>query len=117
MHLAGLVTEASAAKKRIQAGNPEGSIDADALHVASLRAGTAFGEHTVGFDGAADTVKLTHTARNREGFAAGALLAAQWIVGKKGCFEFGSVLDEILAPTGAAGEIFSNRLGDVDDAG
>ncbi len=102
LHLAGLVTGVSGAKKTIQAGNPEASIDAEALHVASLRAGTAFGEHTVGFDGAADTVKLTHTARSREGFAAGALLAAQWIVDKEGCFEFGSVLEEIL--------------GDIDDA-
>ena len=103
LHLAGLVTEASGAKKTIQTGNPEGSIDAEALHIASLRAGTAFGEHTVGFDGAADAVKLTHTARSREGFAAGALLAARWIIGRKGCFGFRSVLDEIL--------------GDIDDAG
>jgi len=103
LHLAGLVTEASDAKKTVQTGNPEGSIDTEALHIASLRAGTAFGEHTVGFDGAADAVKLTHTARSREGFAAGALLAARWIIGRKGCFEFGSVLDEIL--------------GDIDDAG
>lgn len=104
LHLADLVIVASSAKNTIQAGNPEASIDVDALHVASLRAGAACGEHTVGFDGSADTVRLTHTARNREGFAAGALLAARWIVGKKGCFEFSSVLDEILARNGTPGK-------------
>ena len=96
MHLARLVTKTTKAKKTIQAGNPESSIDTEALHVASLRAGTASGKHTLGFDGATDTVRLTHTAGNREGFAAGALLAAQWVIGRKGCFEFGSVLDGIL---------------------
>lgn len=103
LHLARLVTKVSKAKKTIQAGNPESSIDAEALHVVSLRAGAAAGEHTLGFDGAADTVRLTHTAGSREGFAAGALLAAHWIIGKKGCFEFSSVIDEIL--------------GDIDDTG
>jgi len=39
---------------------------------------------------------LTHTARSREGFAAGALLAAQWIVGRKGVYEFSEVFDEIV---------------------
>ena len=42
-------------------------------------------------------ILLTHTARSREGFAAGALLAAKWIVGRKGVYEFTEVLDEILA--------------------
>jgi len=50
----------------------------------------------VGFDGPADQVTLTHAARSREGFASGALLAARWIVGKKGAFEFTEVMDEIL---------------------
>jgi len=46
----------------------------------------------VGFDSAADTLTLRHTARSREGFARGALQAAQWIVGKTGFYEFGEVL-------------------------
>jgi 4-hydroxy-tetrahydrodipicolinate reductase len=50
----------------------------------------------VGFDSAADQITLTHMARSREGFAAGALLAARWIKGRKGVYEFGEVIDEIL---------------------
>ena len=64
--------------------------------VSSTRAGNIPGTHIVGFDGAADTVELIHTARSREGFAAGAILAAEWIVGKKGFYEFTEVMNEIL---------------------
>ena len=63
--------------------------------MSSTRAGNIPGTHRVGFDGTADQVLLEHTARTREGFAAGAILAAEWIVGKKGFFEFGNVMDEI----------------------
>ena len=63
--------------------------------VASTRAGNIPGTHRVGFDGPADQILLEHTARSREGFAAGALMAAEWIVGKKGFYEFGDVVDEI----------------------
>jgi 4-hydroxy-tetrahydrodipicolinate reductase len=68
----------------------------DVGDVAATRAGNIPGTHTVGFDGPADQITLTHTARSREGFAIGALMAAEWIVGKAGFFEFGDVLDEIL---------------------
>jgi 4-hydroxy-tetrahydrodipicolinate reductase len=64
--------------------------------VAATRAGAIPGTHTVGFDARADTVELTHTARSREGFAAGAILAAEWIAGRKGFYEFTGVMDEIL---------------------
>ncbi|MEP7214455.1 MAG: dihydrodipicolinate reductase C-terminal domain-containing protein [Acidobacteriota bacterium] len=66
------------------------------LSVASTRAGNIPGTHRVGFDGTADQVLLEHTARSREGFAAGAITAAEWITGKKGVFEFGEVIDEII---------------------
>jgi 4-hydroxy-tetrahydrodipicolinate reductase len=62
------------------------------VSIASSRAGTHPGTHEIGFDSAADTITLQHSARNREGFALGALKAAQWIVGKKGVVEFGEVL-------------------------
>ena len=65
--------------------------------VTSTRAGYIPGTHRLGFDSAADQIMLTHTARSREGFAAGALVAAQWIVGRKGVYEFSEVFDEILA--------------------
>jgi 4-hydroxy-tetrahydrodipicolinate reductase len=63
-----------------------------AIDTGSNRAGAHPGTHEVGFDSAADTITLRHSARSREGFARGALKAAQWIVGKKGVFEFGEVL-------------------------
>ena len=64
--------------------------------VTSTRAGYIPGTHRLGFDSAADQITLTHTARSREGFAAGALVAANWIVGRKGVYEFSEVFDEIL---------------------
>jgi 4-hydroxy-tetrahydrodipicolinate reductase len=62
------------------------------IDVSSNRAGRHPGTHEIGFDSAADTITLRHEARSREGFARGALKAAQWIVGKQGVFEFGDVL-------------------------
>ena len=64
--------------------------------VSTTRAGNIPGTHRVGFDGAADQILLEHSARSREGFAAGAILAAEWIVGKKGFYEFTDVMDEII---------------------
>ena len=61
------------------------------IDVASNRAGTVPGTHEIGFDSGADTITLRHTARSREGFARGALKAADWIIGKKGLYEFGEI--------------------------
>jgi 4-hydroxy-tetrahydrodipicolinate reductase len=63
-----------------------------AIDVASNRAGAHPGMHEIGFDSTADTITLRHVARGREGFARGALKAAQWIVGKKGFHEFREIL-------------------------
>jgi 4-hydroxy-tetrahydrodipicolinate reductase len=62
------------------------------VDVSSNRAGAHPGTHEIGFDSAADTITLRHTARGREGFARGALTAAKWVIGKKGWFEFSDVL-------------------------
>jgi 4-hydroxy-tetrahydrodipicolinate reductase len=66
------------------------------IPTASTRAGYIPGTHRVGFDSEADQILLTHTARSRQGFASGALLAAHWISGRTGVFEFGEVIEEIL---------------------
>ena len=63
--------------------------------VSATRAGNIPGTHRVGFDGTADQILLEHIARSREGFASGALLAAEWIVGKTGFYEFTEFIDEI----------------------
>jgi 4-hydroxy-tetrahydrodipicolinate reductase len=62
------------------------------IDVSSNRAGAHPGTHEIGFDSSADTITLRHTARSREGFARGALQAAQWVVGKKGFYEFGDII-------------------------
>jgi len=64
--------------------------------IASTRAGHIPGIHRVGFDGPADGIVLTHESRSRDGFAAGALLGAQWLVGRKGVYAFADVLDDML---------------------
>ncbi len=61
--------------------------------VTSVRAGYIPGTHAVSFDSAVDTIRLAHTARSREGFAEGALLAAKWIAGRKGFYEFREMLN------------------------
>ena len=62
------------------------------IDISATRAGAIPGTHTIGFDGPSDTIELTHTARDRRGFASGALLAAQWIQGKRGWFSMMDVL-------------------------
>lgn len=62
------------------------------IDVASTRAGTIPGTHTVGFDAAGETITLTHTARDRSGFAHGALEAARWVDGRRGWFTMRDVL-------------------------
>ena len=66
-----------------------------ALTLTASRAGSHPGTHEIGFDSPADTITLRHTARNREGFARGALQAARWVAGKKGLFEFREILSEL----------------------
>ena len=64
--------------------------------IASIRAGWIPGTHVIGFDSEADTILLEHRARSRQGFAEGAILAARWIAGKKGFFDFRQVFREIV---------------------
>lgn len=62
------------------------------LPIASTRAGSIPGTHTLGFDAASETITLTHQARDRAAFARGALVAAQWLDGKRGWFSMTDVL-------------------------
>jgi 4-hydroxy-tetrahydrodipicolinate reductase len=65
------------------------------VSLSANRAGAHPGTHEIGFDSAADTITLRHTARGRDGFARGALRAARWVAGKKGLFEFREILGEL----------------------
>jgi 4-hydroxy-tetrahydrodipicolinate reductase len=62
------------------------------IDVSSTRAGSIPGTHTVGFDAPGETITLTHTARDRSGFARGALEAARWVHRRKGWFTMKDVL-------------------------
>jgi 4-hydroxy-tetrahydrodipicolinate reductase len=67
------------------------------ITLSANRAGAHPGTHEIGFDSVADTITLRHTARNREGFARGALQAARWVSGKRGVFEFRDIFTELGA--------------------
>lgn len=68
-------------------------IDPEALHVTSTRVGSVFGAHTVYLDSPFDHITLSHQAKNRDGFAFGAVKAAEWLPGRHGLF----TLDDMLA--------------------
>ncbi len=70
-------------KSGILPGNPVGRIGKEMINVSSLRTGFIPGVHTVLIDGPSDTIEIRHTARNRDGFASGAVKAAEWIVSQK----------------------------------
>ena len=62
------------------------------IDVSSTRAGHIPGTHTIGFDGVAESITLSHAARDRSAFARGALLAARWVKGRRGWFTMHDVL-------------------------
>jgi len=64
--------------------------------VTCVRAGRIPGTHIIGFDSEADSILLEHRARSRRGFAEGAVLAARWVAGKKGIFDFRNIFREIV---------------------
>lgn len=78
-------------KKRFQNERVNRQIEKDELHFASIRGGRNPGFHQVVFDSEADSITLSHSAHGRKGFAQGALLAAEFIEGKKGIHTFDEV--------------------------
>jgi len=56
------------------------------IHFSSLRGGAVNFEHVIGFDSSADTIKISHAARSRDGYALGAVKACEWLSGKKGFY-------------------------------
>ena len=65
------------------------------LEIISFREGEVVGMHEVVFDSSVDSIYLCHDAKSRQGFADGAVRAAEWIVGKKGFYDFKDVWREI----------------------
>ncbi len=66
------------------------------VNIESVREGEVPGTHIVNFESYADIIKLEHEAKNRQGFAVGAVMAAEWINGKKGLFSIEDMMDEII---------------------
>ena len=71
------------------------------IDVSSTRAGSIPGTHTVGFDGASDTITLTHMVRDRAVFARGALEAARWLKGRRGWFTVRDMLETMVRHDGS----------------
>ena len=94
--LAGVLIEQVARKTHVDTETQHQRINPKALHVTSTRVGEAFGEHTVGFDSASDRIELSHRAKGRDGFALGAVRAAEWLPGHTGLFTLDDVLDDWL---------------------
>ena len=65
------------------------------IHIEAKRIENIPGTHTVTYNSVVDSIEIKHTAHNRDGFALGAVIAAEWIVGKKGVFTMKDVLELI----------------------
>jgi 4-hydroxy-tetrahydrodipicolinate reductase len=76
-----------------ETNHPSDSELAKQIHIETKRIGTVPGTHTVTYNSAVDAIEIKHTAHNREGFALGAVIAAEWIVGKHGVFTMKDVLN------------------------
>ena len=79
-------------KSELATETQHNAIKPNQLHVTSTRVGTVTGKHTVLFDSEADSIELVHTAKSRSGFAIGAIVAAEWLKGKKGFYTMRDVL-------------------------
>jgi 4-hydroxy-tetrahydrodipicolinate reductase len=92
LHLSQLILRHVRRKTEVLAGNPDGPARTGQLQVSSARVGSVVGEHAVVFDSEADTLEIIHRAKNRSGYAHGALIAAAWVRGRKGVFTMDDVL-------------------------
>ncbi len=97
-HLAQRIVGGLSRKSRIETETQHGRIAPESLHITSTRAGSVFGEHEVRIDGPADHLTLTHAAKSREGFAAGAVIAAEWLQGRTGFFTLEDMLEDWTRP-------------------
>jgi 4-hydroxy-tetrahydrodipicolinate reductase len=95
-----LVLSRMARKKRAAWDSLSGPPAPDTIHFPSLRVGAMPGTHSLIFDSPADTITITHSARNREGFASGALRAAEWLAAsgtaRRGIFTMDDVMNDTL---------------------
>jgi 4-hydroxy-tetrahydrodipicolinate reductase len=93
--LGNIVIQSMHRKKEILHETAHSKIKPEQLHIVSTRVGSVFGQHTVVLDSDADSIELTHRAKNRRGFALGALIAAEWLRGKRGVFTMKDVITSL----------------------
>lgn len=72
---------------KAMSGNPE------ELAIQSFRTDNVPGTHLVRYESEVDSIEIIHTAKNRHGFAIGSILAAEWLLGKKGVYEMKDLLN------------------------
>lgn len=92
LSLGSLILQHYRRKKELLTETSHKEITPNQLHVTSMRVGHVTGKHTVVFDSECDSIELVHTAKNRRGFALGAIVAAEWLKGKKGFFTMKDVI-------------------------
>jgi 4-hydroxy-tetrahydrodipicolinate reductase len=83
-------------KDKLLVNKADGKIPENEIHVSSTRTGNVPGTHLVAFDSVSDSIELRHTVRNRNGFAIGAIFAAEWLMSKKGFFSMKDMFTEIF---------------------
>lgn len=89
------ILQALPRKQRILT-DAHGPLPAEVLHISSSRGGSVVGVHAVFIDAEGESIELVHRAKSRRPFAVGALIAAEWIAQRRGFYEFGQVVDELL---------------------
>ncbi len=94
--LAELVVAGTPGKTEFGPAPAEGAVPPERVPVAWVRAGAVPGEHTLGWDATAETIEITHRARDRRVFAVGAVRAAQWLVGRPGAQVLEDMLNDVL---------------------
>ncbi len=94
LHLANILLHNIDRKEQLALETQHQQIPVKDLHVTSQRLGHIFGHHTITFDSPYDQIVLTHDAKNRDGFAFGAVRAAEWISNKKGFYTLDDLLND-----------------------
>lgn len=92
LSLGSLLLQQYRRKKELLTETSHNAIMPTQLHVTSTRVGHVTGKHSVIFDSECDSIELVHTAKNRRGFALGAVVAAEWLKGKRGFFTMKDVI-------------------------